>query len=173
MRQKHFSTIKIRALLFVVPFACAFLVSGCATDGVPGQGAAPERRVQVSSMRPSKGSSVLCRAAKGSGYFGGVWRDFAPFEFTLKDGDKTRIALSSRKGGEKAEMLGFLDIAGQNILFCPLVAAGAPEQKVPCASLYALEDDYAAGFKRTFDVPKAVIGATITCAFSAASLKKI
>jgi len=73
------------------------------------------------------------------------------------------VLLSSR--GVNLPMQVFFDTEGQKMIFCPAVTA-APGGKVACASIYMLEDDLQAGIKRTFDVPNAVQGSAITCAYA-------
>lgn len=66
----------------------------------------------------------------------------------------------------------FFDRSGQKMVFCPVVDA-PPGQRIACASLYALDEDLHDGIKRTFDIPDAVRGGAITCAYEQKKLKKL
>jgi hypothetical protein len=61
---------------------------------------------------------------------------------------------------------------GQKLIFCPFLNV-APDQRISCSSLYALEDDLQAGIKRTFDIPSAVRGGSITCAYTQENLRSL
>ena len=71
------------------------------------------------------------------------------------------------------------DGSGQKVIFCPfLIKSGPntpppPDQRISCSSLYALDDDLHDGIKRTFDIPAAVRGGAITCAYEEEHLRSL
>ncbi len=163
MKISFLSAIRLCAALTVV------FLSGCVTDGTSLAffQAKPEASTGT-AIKPVAGSrpQIICKAAKGSAKFSSGWRDFAETQFELRDAERVRISVSARKSAETVAMIGFYDHDGQSILFCPVDAEAGPDGKIACSSLYALEEDLAMGIKRTFDVPKAVIGGSITCAYA-------
>jgi hypothetical protein len=115
---------------------------------------------------------LYCRVGNGSARFGTHWYDYDSDDFRLMQGARVNVTLTAKKNAETMSFLGFFDDAGQKMVFCPVVA-GPPDKRIPCASLYALDDDLALGIKRTFDLPNAVRGANITCAFRRDKLRKL
>jgi len=120
---------------------------------------------------PNAAPPVYCRASKGSARFDGAWKDFATADFTVVPAARAPVNLSPLKGAGALNLEAYFDDDGQKIIFCP-VMDGPPEKKIPCSSIYALEDDLQDGIKRTFDIPDAVQGGAISCAYDAGKLKK-
>lgn len=118
------------------------------------------------------GNVVNCVVGKGAARFARGWYDFGETRFTLRDGQRVNVALRRSRSGDNMVFQGTLDSAGQKMLFCP-VRSGPPDQRIVCASLYMLEDDLQAGVKRTFDIPDAVRGGAISCAYDRARLLKL
>ncbi|HYD19342.1 MAG TPA: hypothetical protein VEF76_12775 [Patescibacteria group bacterium] len=118
------------------------------------------------------GSSLYCTVGRGSAKFGRNWKDFSDTQFRLTPQSRANVALPAKKGGEEMAFQAMFDLEGQKLLFCPVVQ-GDPDDKVACASIYALDDDLQAGIKRTFDIPDAVRGGAITCAYKTENLKKL
>lgn len=122
---------------------------------------------------PVSENALYCRIGKGSAPFNGrAWDDFSETLFLLKNGERASIPFRQRRGNRQLSVLGYFDAAGQKLIFCPVVEAD-PEDKIACASIYALEDDLKMGIKRTFDIPSAIRGAMISCAFDKAKLKPL
>jgi hypothetical protein len=119
------------------------------------------------------GSQTLdCRAGLGAAKFGKQWKDFNEAAFRLAPQSRVNVPLTPRKGGEQMAFQAMFDLEGQKLMFCPLVN-GDPGDEVACSSIYALDDDLAAGIKRTFDIPDALRGGSITCAYDENNLKKL
>lgn len=121
------------------------------------------------------GKTVYCTVGKGAAKFaGGKWLDFNDTDFTLPPKQRVTINLPSKTGAVStpAPFEGFFDEDGQKMVFCPVVT-GAPDMRVACTSLYALDDDLALGIKRTFDVPEALRGGAISCADTLAHVEKL
>lgn len=116
--------------------------------------------------------SLDCRVGLGSAKFGKQWKDFEETEFRLNPQSRVNVPLTPKKGGEKMAFQAMFDLEGQKLMFCPLVN-GNPGDEVACASIYALDDDLQAGIKRTFDIPDALRGGSISCAYSEDNLKKL
>lgn len=131
--------------------------------------AAPEdpQAAQADGLR-----RLYCRVGNGSALFGKYWYEYQGDDFQLVQGRRVNVTLTARHRGETMQFQGFFDEAGQKMLFCPVVS-GPPDKRIACASLYALDDDLALGIKRTFDLPKAIRGANITCAFRRDKLRKL
>lgn len=155
----------IRCLGAVV--ICMLLLTGCEGMQLPttapwntqrtAQGAAATGTAEASGM------PLYCIVGHGAAKFEKGWLDFEDTTFTLRDGDRVNVTLKSKRGSNSAAFQGVFDKQGQKMLFCP-VRRGAPDDRILCGSLYALEDDLQFGIKRTFDVPDAITGATISCA---------
>jgi hypothetical protein len=114
---------------------------------------------------------VVCRVSKGSAHFGERWLDFEPAEFTLPVDTRVSVTLDAAHGDGQMKFQSWFDAKTQEMLFCPVID-GPPDKKIPCASIYALDEDLAMGIKRTFDIPGAVGGSALTCAHTPDKLKK-
>lgn len=151
------------------PLVCVFLLSACADMHLPSN---PWSRndntynaaASVAATPAAPGVPVYCMVGHGAAHFDAKgWHDFSDGSFTLRDGERVNVTLKSKRGGHSAAFQGIYDKTGQKMLFCP-VRVGAPSERILCGSIYALEDDLQFGIKRTFDVPDAIMGATISCA---------
>lgn len=116
--------------------------------------------------------ALYCQAGKGAALFGKTWVDFKAVNFTLQTVDRTTVALTPVKGSGSFGFQGFFDLDGQKLIFCPVVA-GDPDERISCASIYALDDDLQMGIKRTFDIPDTLRGGQISCAYDTAKLQKL
>ncbi len=116
--------------------------------------------------------SLDCRVGMGAAKFGKLWKDFDETEFRLAPQSRVNVPLSPKKGAEKMSFQAMFDLEGQKLMFCPLVN-GDPGDEVACSSIYALDDDLAAGIKRTFDIPDALRGGSISCAYDEKNIKKL
>jgi hypothetical protein len=121
---------------------------------------------------PENANRVHCAVAKGAARFGKGWYEFDEARFVLRDAERVNIALKRRKSGDGMLFQGVLDNEGQKMVFCP-VRDGPPDQRIICASLYVLPDDLDMGIKRTFDIPDAMRGGAITCAYNKNKLRKL
>lgn len=119
-----------------------------------------------------QGKSLYCVAGRGNALFAKSWLPLADTEFRLTPMSRANVTLQPAKGGPEAQIQAMFDLDGQRIVFCPL-KDGPPDARVSCSSIYALEDDLQAGIKRTFDIPEAVSGASISCAYDRAQLQKL
>ena len=115
---------------------------------------------------------LYCRVGNGSALFGKYWYEYNSDDFLLTQGQRVNVNVTSTHNGETMAFQGYFDEAGQKMIFCPIVS-GPPDKRIPCASLYALDDDLNLGIKRTFDLPGAIRGANITCAFRKEKLRKL
>lgn len=149
---------------------CVIMLAGC--DGVHLPAGTPwvsprDAKTHNNTAMPAAGEAtgvpIYCTVGHGAARFEKGWVDFEDAHFTLRDGERVNITLKSKRGGHSAAFQGVFDKAGQKMLFCP-VRRGAPNDRILCGSLYALEDDLQFGIKRTFDVPDGIMGATISCA---------
>lgn len=122
--------------------------------------------------KTGKTQSLPCAVANGSARIGKKWYEFNKTDFTLSRDMAVNVTLYPRKGGEGLTFQGSFEPDEQKMIFCPVVNA-APGTRIPCFSLYALDEDLQAGIKRTFDIPNAVQGAFITCAYNKSALKKL
>ncbi len=163
------------------PLACMLFLSACEAMHLPAnlwatQGADHTYNAGTTAApapAATTGAPVSCLAGHGAAHFdSNGWHDFSDASFTLRDGERVNVILRSKRGGHSAAFQGLYDRAGQKMLFCP-VRTGAPDERILCGSLYALEDDLQFGIKRTFDVPDAIMGATISCASDRKRLMKL
>ncbi|TAL30304.1 MAG: hypothetical protein EPN97_12850 [Alphaproteobacteria bacterium] len=115
---------------------------------------------------------LYCRIGRGDAHFGRSWAAYTEAAFALAPGAKVTIPIMRKKGAESMDIMGLFDTEGQKLIFCPMVE-GPPDKRVACTSLYALDEDLKAGIKRTFDIPAAIRGGEITCAYEEKKLQKI
>lgn len=121
---------------------------------------------------PAPANQLYCRIGRGDAHFGKAWSPYTDAVFRLAPGARVTVPLARKKGVENVDIMGFFDAEGQKLIFCPVVE-GPPDKRVACTSLYALDEDLNAGIKRTFDVPAAIRGGEITCAYEEKKLQKI
>lgn len=124
--------------------------------------AAPLDPNLASGARP-----VLCRVQKGFAQFDSGLKEFSPADFAVWPKGRTNVTLNASGffSAGAFTFQGYFDDAGQKLIFCPFVQ-GPLDKKIACSSIYALEDDFEEGIKRTFDIPKMIQGGQITCAYS-------
>lgn len=155
-----------------------FLLSGCADlPWKPGQSQQQfhpldSEVAQMAAPQQPSGPPLYCRIGRGEAHFGTGWSGYVDPAFTLAPDARVTVPLARDKGSEKSDILAIFDSQGQKLIFCPIVG-GPPDKRVACTSIYALDDDLAAGIKRTFDVPAALRGAEITCAYKQDALQKL
>ncbi|MFH1158217.1 MAG: hypothetical protein V1721_04960 [Pseudomonadota bacterium] len=150
--------------------ACLSFLSACLQDmglteffTLPVASGEQQQAVSLEASLPVS-PSLYCRVGRGSALFGQDWYAFKDALFSLRQGDRTSIQITSTRNKEEMVIQVFFDGGGQKLLFCPVTDV-APGQLIPCASLYALKEDLQQGIKRTFDIPAAVQDGTITCSF--------
>lgn len=119
-----------------------------------------------------RGPSLFCKAGRGAIQLGRGWDDFSDTLFILYPGERTNVTLPNIHKTASLAIQAFFDHEGQKIIFCPVVE-GPPDQRIACASLYALDADLNEGIKRTFDIPSALSGGSITCAYQLTKLRKL
>lgn len=116
---------------------------------------------------------VYCVAGHGTAMITSQWRAYKTTGFVLPGaGMMSSIKLEPARGAGDAVMRGYYDEAGQKMVFCPL-QQGPPDQVIECQSLYALNEDLSVGIKRTFDVPDAIQGGHISCAYDQANIQPL
>lgn len=158
-------------------FACCFLLSACESLPVfhaTSRGSFKPLSSDVAMLaapQVESGQPLYCAVGKGAVHTRKGWVDFQPATFVLEPGGRTQVQLRTKAGGVVL-IQGRFDVEGQKLIFCPVIDA-PPEERIACSSIYALEDDLQAGIKRTFDVPNAVRGGSITCAYNKERLKKL
>ena len=108
------------------------------------------------------GPAVTCAVFEGQAQFPSGWFPLQKTEFKIRRGETDSFTLRSKKNESRAIYVRF-DPDGQKMVFCPETEEAGRATRIPCYSIYALEDDFDAGIKRTFDVPKAVRGSEMTC----------
>jgi hypothetical protein len=164
-----------------VSAACLLLLTACLPDmSMLGPNNRPlDTRIAAMADAATPVSVILpftpglyCRIGRGAAFFNNDWYDFADTPFTLYKGAKANIRVTRLRHADTMQIQAIFDGDGQKVVFCPLTGV-TPGQPVSCASLYTLEDDLKSGIKRTFDVPHAVRGGTITCAYKREFLKPI
>ena len=150
--------------------------SGFYNHGMMGPDYAPLSSEVTTLAAPAEntgtGPQLFCRAGKGLAFIQDDWSSFSDANFILPPQQRVNVTLRSTRGAGAADFQGYFDVDGQKIVFCPVVD-GPPGQQVSCSSLYALDEDLKMGIRRTFDIPDFLRAGEITCAYSAAELKKL
>lgn len=168
------------ALKFTGGAVFALLLSGCDLVEPPAPPIPPVKVADVTtpSLKPDT-PPLYCKIGRGTAAFGREWYDFRNVEFELYGGQAADISLMSVQGGHQMTIRALFDGSGQKLIFCPVpaglssAATMAPDRLVSCASLYALDEDLHDGIKRTFDIPAAVRGGEITCAYDQERLRSL
>jgi hypothetical protein len=177
--KRHKKQMKMQKSPGIILMAyCLLSLTAClpSMDGFLG-GNYKNQTIDVSQMRTSspshpEASALYCKIGRGSALFGRDWYDFQDTAFVLHQGDRLNISVSRPRSTETMTLQAFFDNGGQKMVFCPLIA-GAPDRHILCASLYTLQDDLQDGIKRTFDIPDAVRGGEISCAYDQKNLKPL
>ena len=152
----------------------AVLLTGCTDFPLQSQQYHPldsEVAKLAAPQAPGAAAPLFCRIGRGDAHFSRGWAPYVDGPFTLAPDARVTVPLARASGDENVNILAFFDSQGQKLIFCPIVD-GPPNKRVACTSIYALEDDLKAGIKRTFDVPSAIRGADITCAYEESALQK-
>lgn len=163
--------LKMPAILTPAAFLVSLsLLTGCIIDRTPPK---QELAIQIPpSPAGHRGTPLFCKAGRGAIQIGHGWDDFPDTMFVLYPGERVSVVLPNMQKTASLPIQAFFDREGQKIIFCPVVE-GPPEQRIACASLYALDNDLNEGIKRTFDIPQALSGGSITCAYQHTKLKKL
>jgi len=163
---------KIRILLFLLPLFLS--LSACVPPEIrplsewsvfnktSSSGASQQAATAAAAPSRPYGPVINCTVFEGQAQFPSGWFPLHTAEFKIRRGETNSFTLQSKKKETREIHLRF-DDAGQKMVFCPEMEDAGKTGKIACYSIYALEDDFDAGIKRTFDVPKAVRGSEITC----------
>jgi hypothetical protein len=127
---------------------------------------------EITTPAEGGGAPLYCRVGRGSALFAHNWYDFDDVTFLLHRGHPANVQLSRVRSDEKMTIQALFDGAGQKLIFCPFLNV-PQDQRITCASEYALEDDLNDGIKRTFDIPAAVRGGFVTCAYAQENLRPL
>lgn len=164
----------------IISVACVFLLAACESlpqinlTGMKGGNFQPlssDVAMMAAPQASSAAAPLYCVAGLGSAHMARGWVDFEKTSFVLPSGGKAQVVLKAVRGGGSMTVQGYFDVEGQKIIFCPVIDA-PPDERISCSSLYALDDDLQMGIKRTFDVPDAVRGGAISCAYSKDKIRK-
>jgi hypothetical protein len=116
-------------------------------------------RDEMNSSNDISSFPVSCQIEKGEARMQQGFAKYRPVQFMVPALGAVRIPLQGR--GARAELQAEVDETGQQIVFCPVIAAG--ESKRSCAAIYALPDDFKMGFRRNFNIEGSLHGAVLTC----------
>ncbi len=161
----------------IVPVACILLpllTSGCIK--IPGVGT-PELELPAPGMELAKAAQpeispaapkakIYCAVEKGTALFGKNWHDISQAKFDLIQGEKTLVNIHNTKSNAEMVLQARFDDNGQKMVFCPVREDLPPEARITCASIYALEDDFKMGIKRTLDVPQSLRSGILRCGYT-------
>jgi hypothetical protein len=151
--------------------ACPLLLSGCLMG--PDPPIPPVSVAEVTMPAAAQDNPPLyCKIGRGSALFGRDWYDFKDVTFMLNRGVPADVRLTRIHSFQEMTIQALFDGSGQKLIFCPFLSV-EQDQRISCSSLYALEDDLNDGIKRTFDIPSAVRGGSITCAFAQEKLRPL
>jgi len=150
--------------------ACPLLLSGCLMDAplIP-----PVSVAEVTTPPAQPDTPPLyCKIGHGTARFGRDWYDFKDTLFVLHRGDPADVKVTRVRNNQQMTIQVLFDGKGQKLIFCPFLNV-QQDQRIACSSLYAVDDDLKDGIKRTFDIPAAVRGGSITCAYTQNRLKPL
>ena len=162
--------------------ACPLLLTGCLTDNIsmwppgiwPSSPPIPPVSVAEVTTSPAQPDTppLYCKIGRGSAQFGRDWYDFKDVLFSLQRGEPANVRLTRVHSTEEMTIQALFDGSGQKLIFCPFLNVDQ-NQRISCSSLYALEDDLQDGIRRTFDIPSAVRGGSITCSYTQEHLRPL
>ncbi len=116
---------------------------------------------------------VFCVIGHGTAMIDQQWRAYDPTGFVLPgNGMMSSVRIDASKGSAHATMRAYDDEPGQKMIFCPLAGASA-DGVIDCASIYAMNEDFRDGFKRTFEVPNGVMSGHISCGYDQNNLPQL
>jgi hypothetical protein len=171
---------KMRKFATVILAVLPLLLSGCdVMNGLMDRVSPPIPPVNVTDVTTPAATPdmppLYCNIGHGSALFGRDWYDFREVEFELTRGTPADVRLTRVHGDQQMTIQALFDGGGQKLIFCPFLNAGAtaPDQRIACFSIYALEDDLHDGIRHTFDIPAAVRGGAITCAYTQEHLRSL
>lgn len=152
----------------------ALLVAGCAYLPTPAPVPQPRQYkplgsdlAEMAAPQPTT-PPLYCLLGRGTARFAHGFQPYTPVTFQLYAGARVNVTITSAKG-EAMQVQGIFDPPGQKLIFCP-VFSGPATAEIACNSFYALEDDLRMGIRRTFDIPDAVTGSTISCGYDPGNL---
>jgi len=162
-------TLKIRKFQVAAALLpCMLLLSACLPEIADNP---PLDVSQVATALENPETPPLyCKVGRGEALFGRNWHDFNDTLFALHRGSRAPVKISRSRSMEQMKIEAFFDGNGQKLIFCPFIKA-APNQRISCSSLYALDDDLKDGIRRTFDIPSALRRGVITCAYDQSRLR--
>lgn len=106
-----------------------------------------------------------CQIREGTANFSGEWYDFKNTAFGIRQQQHQKVTIHRKWGDETTPITTHFEDGGQKLVLCALKPVIDKADKILCASLYALEDDFIHGVKRTLDIPEAVRGGVIDCKY--------
>lgn len=124
------------------------------------QDKSPPQVVRVDRKKPP----LTCTIHKGTANFRNKWYDFKPVAIDIRPNENLEIPLERKWGQGEMSIYMRFEKTAQKLVICPIVDALSRE-KVLCASIYALEEDFKQGIRRTLDVSKAIRGGQLECQY--------
>ncbi|TVQ84330.1 MAG: hypothetical protein EA357_03235 [Micavibrio sp.] len=106
---------------------------------------------------------ISCTVSEGQARFSSGWFPLKNTDFEIRPGTEKTFAVQGRNRRETNSIFVRFDRGGQRLVFCPRAQDFQKADRIACYSIYALEDDFKPGIKRTFDVPDAVRGSALSC----------
>ena len=160
-------------LLFAL-CVCIFTLSACVPEGSPlsvlvspkQKGADNGKAKRLSRPSFSKDKIVTCSVFEGQAQFVSGWFPIEKNNFEIAQGHVLSVPLKKRKHKDSINIQVRFDPEGQKMVFCPEKIDAQKGDRISCTSIYALEDDFVAGIKRTFDVPKTIRGSALQCQYA-------
>lgn len=105
---------------------------------------------------------VQCQIFEGSAHIKDDWYNYAPAAFVIRRNETTSASLMRKWGDGEVELQVRYDEDGQRLVFCPMHLFQL-QDKIECASIFALQDDFKFGIRRTLDVADTLRGGMIEC----------
>lgn len=106
---------------------------------------------------------LQCEMREGTANFADKWYDFKTVSFNIRQKQHQKVTIPRKWGKETTPISAHFEDGGQKLILC--ADHSGESDKILCASLYALEDDFIHGVKRTLDIPEAVRGGVIKCKY--------
>lgn len=105
---------------------------------------------------------LKCKVYDGTAYIQKDWYRYQKASFNIRKNQTGLFSVYNKSGESHSKIQVRFDQDGQKLVFCPAALING-DNKILCTSIYALEDDFITGIKRTLDISNALRGGTMEC----------
>ena len=141
-----------------MPDMAAIFSKGDNVDEAVEETGSPHSMADPATALPKR--TLKCEINEGVILIGEEWYEYKPASFSVDLGQQQTVNLKRGFASKGVTMVARYDTNGQKLVICPVRNPGVTIQ---CEGIFALEDDFAIGIKRTLDVAPMLQGGRIAC----------